>query len=250
MAEGRELEICVETLQACHAAVEGGADRIELCAALSEGGVTPGKGFLREALAAVALPVHMLIRPRSGHFFYTPAEFRMICADIEVAIEAGAAGIVVGMLTQDRQVDMTRMVEVVRRAEGRAVTFHRAFDQACDLAKSLEVLLELGCSRVLTSGGRPTVTEGFDSLAMLAGQAAGRIRIAAGGGVTLGNAAELMSIQGLDLHASLRPKTAAAGGDPLWHAPVSHVSVDAVRALSHIVHTKDVVRSFGDCQVT
>lgn len=248
MPTGRELEICAETLQGCHAAMEGGADRIELCAALSEGGVTPGYGFLREALEAVALPLHVLVRPRSGDFSYSPAEFRMICTDIDAAVEAGAAGIVVGVLTPDRQVNVTCMAEVMRRARGRSVTFHRAFDQTGDLARSLEVLLELGCSRVLTSGGRPTVTEGVDSLAKLTEQAAGRIRIAAGGGVTLENAMQLTSIRGLDLHASLRPKSAARMGDPLWQSSTGHLSVEAVRALSRIVHTANTVDPVGSSQ--
>ncbi|SEB48463.1 copper homeostasis protein CutC [Terriglobus roseus] len=232
----RELEICVETLQACEAAEAGGADRIELCAALSEGGVTPGPGFLREALASVDLPIHVLIRPRSGDFHYSEAEFRMICTDIETAMTAGAAGIVVGMLTADRQVDRVRMLEVMRLAKRRSVTFHRAFDQSNDLPVSLDVLIDLGCSRILTSGGRPTVTEGRESLARLAQQAAGRLRVAAGGGVTLENASSLTAIPGLDLHASLRPKSAPVVGDVLWQPATGNISVDAVRTLSSIVH--------------
>jgi copper homeostasis protein len=232
----RELEICVETLQACQAAQQGGADRIELCAALSEGGVTPGAGFLREALASVDLPIHVLVRPRSGDFFYTDAEFRMICTDIDTAIHAGAAGIVVGMLTPDRRVDRVRMSEVMRRAAGKSVTFHRAFDQAADIPASLEVLIDLGCSRILTSGGKPTVTEGRESLARLAEQAAGRIRIAAGGGVKIENAHQFTAIPSLDLHASLRPKAATVVDDVLWQPSTGNISVDAVRILSDIVH--------------
>jgi copper homeostasis protein len=232
----RELEICVETLQACEAAAEGGADRIELCAALSEGGVTPGAGFIREALSSVALPIHVLVRPRSGDFFYSEAEFRMICTDIETALAGGAAGIVVGMLTADRHVDRVRMLELMRLANGESVTFHRAFDQTKDLPASLDVLIDLGCSRILTSGGKPTVTEGRASLARLTEQAAGRIRIAAGGGVTLENASTFTAIPGLDLHASLRPKAAPVVGDVLWQPPTGNISVDAVRTLSSIVH--------------
>ena len=242
MPKTRELEICVETLQACHAAAEGGADRIELCAALSEGGVTPGPGFVREALAAVALPIHVLIRPRSGDFFYSDAEFRMICTDVDAAIAAGAAGIVVGMLTADRQVDRVRMTEVMQRAQGRSVTFHRAFDQAHDLSALLEGLIELGCDRILTSGGKPTVTEGRASLARLAEQAAGRIRIAAGGGITLDNALQFTAVAGLDLHASLRPKVEAVADDPLWQVAAGNISVDAVRTLSGIVHAASSAR--------
>jgi copper homeostasis protein len=238
----RELEICVETLQACEAAAKGGADRIELCAALSEGGVTPGAGFLREALASVALPIHVLIRPRGGDFFYSEAEFRMICTDVDTALSAGAAGVVVGMLTAHRQVDRLRMIEVMQRAEGRAVTFHRAFDQAADLPSSLDLLIDLGCGRVLTSGGKPTVVEGRSSLQGLTMHAAGRIRVAAGGGVTIANAPQFTTIPGLDLHASLRPKAAPMAGDVLWQPSAGNISVDAVRTLSEIVHTAETAR--------
>jgi copper homeostasis protein len=232
----RELEICVETLQACQAATEGGADRIELCAALTEGGVTPGRGFQQEVFAAIPIPVHVLVRPRSGDFVYSAAEFRMLCADVDDALASGAAGVVLGTLTPDHAIDPQRTAELIRRAEGRSVTFHRAFDRVTDQAEALRILIDLGCDRILTSGGKPTVTEGRESLARLTEQAAGRIRIAAGGGVTLANAPGLAEIAGLDLHASLRPKAAAPTGDPLWLPPVGNISVDAVRTLSGIVH--------------
>jgi copper homeostasis protein len=234
------LEICVETLQACQAAAEGGADRIELCAALSEGGVTPSRGFLQEALAAVPIPIHVLIRPRSGDFLYSPAEFRMLCADVDDALASGAAGVVLGVLTPDHAIDQPRTAELIRRSEGRSVTFHRAFDRVTDQSESLRILIDLGCNRILTSGGKPTVTEGRESLAMLTEQAAGRIRIAAGGGVTLENARGLTEIAGLDLHASLRPKAAAFAGDVLWQASAGNISVDAVRTLSGIAHADAV----------
>jgi copper homeostasis protein len=233
----RELEICVETLQACEAAQQGGADRIELCAALTEGGVTPSLGFLKEALAAVTIPIHALIRPRSGDFVYSDAEFRMLCADVEGALSVGAAGIVVGVLTPDRSIDRARAAELIRLAKGRSVTFHRAFDHAVNLAESLDLLIDLGCNRILTSGGKPNVTEGRESLAALTNQAAGRIRIAAGGGVTLQNASTLTAVPGLDLHASLRPKVVASHvNDALWQPFAGYISEEAVRTLSTTVH--------------
>ena len=241
MSIRRELEICAETLQACSTAAEGGANRIELCAALSEGGVTPSLGFLREVVAAVPLPIHVLIRPRISDFCYSAAEFRMMCADADSALAAGGAGIVIGILTPDHVIDQPKMAQIARLAQGRSVTFHRAFDQTPNLLQSLQVLLELGYSRVLTSGGRPTVMEGREMLAKLTQLAAGRIRIAAGGGVTLNNAAQLTTIQGLDIHASLRPKAPLASGDPLWNAPAIEISVDAVRALSGIVDRADLL---------
>jgi len=233
----RELEVCAETLQACEAANAGGADRIELCAALSEGGVTAGVGFLREAIAASTIPVHALVRPRSGGFVYSATEFRMACADAEMALSLGAAGIVVGMLTADGDVDVSQTAELIRIANGRPVTFHRAFDLARDLYESLRMVIDLGCSRVLTSGGQPTVMEGLEMLIELTEIAAGRIRIAAGGGVSLQNALLLAQVPGLDLHGSLRRKAKVeAVQDVLWQQMDARVHVEDVLAMAAIVH--------------
>lgn len=233
----RELEICAETLQACEAANAGGADRIELCAALSEGGVTAGVGFLREAIAASHIPVHALVRPRSGGFVYSASEFRMACADTEMALSLGAAGIVVGALTPDGSVDVAQTAELIRIANGRPVTFHRAFDLARDLHESLRVVIDLGCSRVLTSGGEPTVMEGLEMLIELTEIAEGRIRIAAGGGVSLQNAALLAQVPGLDVHGSFRrkPKTEEVR-DVLWQQGEARVEVEDVRLVAELMH--------------
>ncbi len=237
----RELELCVETLQGCEAALAGGADRIELCAALDESGLTPSRGFQRVAFDTVAMPVHVLIRPRDGNFVYSDAEFRMMCLDVDDALAQGAAGVVVGVLTTESGIARDRLATLMRLAAGRPVTFHRAFDHTPDLPASLEILAEAGCDRILTSGGRPTVTEGLPTLRQLAAQAAGRLRIAAGGGVTMTNAPALIEVDGLDLHASLRtkmPGTPPTAADPLWNeaAGPKAVSVDAVRKLSAMVH--------------
>lgn len=232
----RQLEICAETLQACDAANAGGADRIELCAALGQGGVSPSRGLLAEALFAVRIPVHVLIRPRTGDFQYSPAEFRAVCRDAEDALAAGAAGLVVGTLTPGHEIDARSLAELIRRSNGRPVTFHRAFDQVQNLPQALETLIDLGCDRVLTSGGSPTVDAGIICLQDLVAQARGRIRIAAGGGVTFENAARLAAVPGLDLHASLRSKNIVPAADPLWTVERGTLPVEAVRALTRIVH--------------
>lgn len=233
----RELEICAETLQACEAANAGGADRIELCAALSEGGVTAGVGFLREAIAASSIPVHALVRPRSGNFVYSATEFRMACADAEMAFSLGATGIVVGTLTADGSIDTAQTAELIRIANGRPVTFHRAFDLARDLHESLRVIIDLGCSRVLTSGGQPNVMEGLEMLLELTQISAGWIRIAAGGGVSLQNAPLLAKVPGLDLHGSFRRKPHAADvRDVLWQQGEARVEVEDVRVVAELVH--------------
>lgn len=233
----RELEVCAETLPAVEAANAGGADRIELCAALGEGGVTAGVGFLREAIALSKIPVHALVRPRSGGFVYSAVEFRMVCADAEAALSLGAAGIVVGSLTADGSVDVVQTAELIRIADGKPVTFHRAFDLTRDLHEALRVVMDLGCSRVLTSGGQPMVMDGLAMLRELTHMAAGNIRIAAGGGVNLQNAALLAQVPGLDLHGSFRrkPKTEAVR-DVLWQQAAPWVEAEDVRAVAALLH--------------
>jgi copper homeostasis protein len=216
----RELEICTESLQACNAAATGGANRIELCSALGEGGVTPSRGLIRAAVEQSSLPVHVLIRPRVGNFVFTKEEFRIMCDDVEDVLALRAAGVVVGALTPRGEVDRDQTATLVRLAHGLPVTFHRAFDHTRDLTEQLEVIINLGCSRVLTSGGMPTVTQGRAMLDKLTKHAAGRIRIAAGGGVTLQAAEHLRNIEGLDFHASVRRRgkpSSMSIADPLWN---------------------------------
>lgn len=177
-------------------------DRIELCAALSTGGVTPSVGLI-EAAVGTGIPVHVLVRPREGGFDYDDAEKRMIVADVVCAMRAGAAGIVVGGLAGG-SVDL----DLVRRAQDAAgsgdVTFHRAFDQAADLFAALDALVTAGVTRVLTSGARPSAAEALDVLPALVARAAGGIQIMAGAGITSRNAAAIAAT-GVDaLHASVK----------------------------------------------
>ena len=239
MSDGRELEICAESLQACEAARLGGADRIELCSALETGGVTPSHGLIGAACRDGGLPVHVLVRPRAGNFVYTEAEFRAMCADVEHALGMGAAGIVTGVLEEDGRVDCDRLRALVRLAAGKPVTFHRAIDLSRDLLGALDDAMEAGCARVLTSGGEPSALRGREQIKTMVQAGAGRIRIAAGGGVTAETAVELMRVRGLDLHASLRGavREREAKLDPLWRSSMEGwVRVDDVRMLADIVH--------------
>jgi copper homeostasis protein len=215
-----QLEICAETPQACLAAFEGGAHRIEICAALNEGGITPSDGLIRGAIAAAnGLPVYVILRPRSGNFVYSDAEFRIMCADLEHAGSLGASGFAAGILTSDGTVDELRMRHLIRLAGDKEVTFHRAFDHTQNLKEALERIIAIGCQRVLTSGGKPTVREGMNTIGELVQQATHRLRIAAGGGVTPTIAAELRRIANVDVHVSLRRKnrfSASPIQDPLW----------------------------------
>lgn len=217
-----QLEICAETPQACLAAFEGGAQRIEVCSALSDGGVTPSDGLIRAAVAAAnGLPVYALLRPRTGNFVYSDVEFEVMCADLEHAASLGAAGFVTGILTQNLTVDEKRMGKLISLAGKKEVTFHRAFDHTQNLKEALERIIDIGCRRLLTSGGKPTVQAGMKAIAELHYQARNRLRVAAGGGVTRSVAAELRRMANVDLHMSLRRKSRTGDSgfeDPLWDA--------------------------------
>ncbi len=240
-----ELEICAETLQACEAAREGGADRIELCSALSESGLTPSHGLIRAAIERGGLPVHVLLRPRGGDFVYSDAEYETMREDLRHAAALGAAGVVLGLLHRDGSVDRERTAALVALAGPLPVTFHRAFDRSRDLPQSLETIIGCGCARLLTSGGEPTAAQGVGMLRQLARQAAGRLRIAAGGGVRPQTAASLIGQVRVDLHASLRTIVRAAvssqAPDPLWNSPESgspeaaQVSAGDVRQLASLL---------------
>lgn len=199
------FELCAETVEACIAAQEGAADRIELCSALSEDGLTPSYGLVRVALDRCNVPIHVLLRPRAGDFFYSDAEYAVIREDLLHLRDTGVSGFVLGFLRADKTVDMERTRALVELAAPLEVTFHRAFDSTPSMEQALEDVVATGCHRVLTSGGKPDVMTGAAELAKLVKQAAGRIEIAAGGGLRLEDAAELArTTHAKHFHGSLR----------------------------------------------
>lgn len=199
------FELCSESIDACLLARDAGADRIELCSALSEGGLTPSHGLIREAVARSGLPVHVLLRPRGGDFVYTDAEFDVMREDLKHLRLLGVSGVVLGVLREDGTVDIERNRELVLMAAELEVTFSRAFDHTASLEDALEDVITIGCQRVLTSGGERDVVSGGKSLARLLEQAAGRIHIAVGGGLRLKNAAAVARITGAQhFHGSIR----------------------------------------------
>ncbi|HWZ52919.1 MAG TPA: copper homeostasis protein CutC [Granulicella sp.] len=204
------FELCAESVEACDAGRDGGAHRIELCSALSEGGLTPSHGLIRAAIERSGLPVHVLLRPRSGDFLYTTAELEVMRDDLKYARSLGASGAVLGFLHADGSVDIERASEFVALAGPLEVTFHRAFDYAAAHEQALEAVIAAGCSRVLTSGGERDVVRGATPLALLVKQAAGRIDIAVGGGLRLNNAAGVARVTGArHFHGSLRRRVAS-----------------------------------------
>ncbi len=199
------FELCAETRAACLHARRGGADRIELCTALAVGGLTPPPALVRAVVARSGVPVHVLLRPTATTFRSSPEIFSAIRQSLDQAKQAGAAGVVLGLLREDGRVDLERTRTLVALAHPLPVTFHRAFDATPDLSEALEDVIAAGCARVLTSGGAPDVLTGAPALARLVKQAGERIEVAVGGGLRLANAQVVAQRTGAHhFHASLR----------------------------------------------
>lgn len=201
-----QFEICSNSVESCIAAQDGGANRVELCAGIPEGGTTPSYGEIataREVLTTTRL--HVIIRPRGGDFLYSPIEVKTMLKDIDVAKQLGADGVVFGCLTADGEIDLPVMRELMKASEGLSVTFHRAFDVCRDAKKALEQIIDLGCNRILTSGQQPTAELGIPLLKDLQQQAAGRIILLAGCGVNEKNISRIAKETGIqEFHFSAR----------------------------------------------
>lgn len=199
------LEIATTDFETTRTAVAGGADRVELCAGLSEGGITASKGLLKLCRQKFDIPIYPIIRPRSGDFLYSNEEFEIMKQDVLLSKELGFEGVVLGLLNVDGTVDLSRMSELIDAAYPLEVTFHRAFDRCLDPAAALEQLVGLGCERILTSGQQPTAPEGIQLIASLQAQAANRIIVMPGSGVRADSIIELAIVTHcIEFHTSLR----------------------------------------------
>ena len=191
-------EICVDSVAGVAAAKTAGAARVELCADLIEGGITPSRGMIRRARSVAGIGLHVIIRPRGGDFLFDDDEFVVMQGDIDAAKEEGADGVVIGLLTAEALIDAERTRRLIARARPLAVTFHRAFDMTADPFAALDTLIGLGVDRVLTSGQEETVLEGLPLIAELIRRAGDRIIIMPGGGITARNIGRIV--------AAARPK--------------------------------------------
>lgn len=203
------FELAVQDPAGIDVAARVGADRIELCAALAVGGVTPSAALIERATAG-AVPVHVLIRPRGGDFAYSSDEVDVIERDVRLACAQGAAGVVVGG-TRGGRIDAELVRRVVAAAGGAEVTFHRAVDVIGDRVAAVAALAALGVDRVLTSGGAASAVDGRDELARMVAAAGSGIQIMAGGGVTSATAPDILATGVHALHASAKRVLAGAG---------------------------------------
>jgi len=205
------IEACVDSVESAIQAQAGGAGRVELCAALGEGGTTPSSGTIQVAREHLTIGLFVLVRPRGGDFRYTSEEYETMTRDVTAAKALGADGVVVGALTESGQVDRDGVRRLIEAAHPLPVTFHRAFDASRDLDEALDVLQELGVRRVLTSGGERTAETGIPVLKRLVARAGERIRILAGGGIDETNAARIVRETGVrEIHLrGTRPRASS-----------------------------------------
>ncbi|HAL23059.1 MAG TPA: copper homeostasis protein CutC [Stenotrophomonas sp.] len=238
MSAALTLEIASNSLASALAAQAGGADRIELFDNLGEGGTTPSFASIAIARERLQIPLFVLVRPRPGDFHYDALETELMLRDITQCRALGCDGVVIGALDVHGGIDMPLCRELVQAAGPLQVTFHRAFDAARDLPAALEQVIELGCTRVLSSGGQVSAEAGSSMLAALVAQAAGRIRVMAGAGIGPANIARIARLTGCsELHASAKGLRRSAmqfqnpllrGLDPDWHQ-TSTATVAALR---------------------
>jgi copper homeostasis protein len=204
------IEIATNDFVTTKAAVDGGADRIELCGALSEGGITPSYGIIKNCREAFTTQLFPIIRPRGGDFLYTEQEFMVMLDDVKKCKELGCDGVVIGLLDKQGNIDTERTARLIDEAYPLRITFHRAFDRCNDPFLALEQLIKLGCERILTSGQKPNVMDGIELVTQLIAAANGRIIIMPGSGVRKENIQELAGKTGaIEFHSSLRGKASS-----------------------------------------
>jgi copper homeostasis protein len=220
------LEICVDSVESACIAEEAGAGRLELCSALSEGGITPSQGLISMVRNNVSIDLNVIIRPRSGDFLYNDAEFSVMRHDIDAAGEAGANGIVTGILLSDGNIDIDRMIRLVDYAYPMNVTFHRAFDMCHDPYKAVEDVIATGAKRLLTSGHAKNAIEGINLIKEMVEIAGDNLIIMPGCGIDEFNIASISRATGtrefhlsartnIDSQMTFRRKGINMGGQPI-----------------------------------
>lgn len=242
------IEVCAQSVESALAAQEGGADCVELCANLAEGGTTPSMGTLAVARQKVKIPIRVLLRPRGGDFLYSDIEYEVMKQDIDIVKKIGVDGIVIGILKTDGQIDITRCRDLINEARPLSVTFHRAFDMTADPFRALKDIAALGCDRILTSGQERDALTGSPLLAELVKRAGNRIAIMPGAGIDDVNCAQIIALTGaVMLHLTGQRMTESAmlfrnpkiamGSEGMPEYNISATDVDRIRRVRKIVDT-------------
>lgn len=200
-----KYEVCVDNMSSVEIAAQAEVDRLELCSALSLGGLTPSYAFIKASLQFTGLQHYVMIRPRAGDFLFDEADITVMLSDIKIAKSLGAHGVVIGALKPNREIDVKTCERLIKAADGMGVTFHRAFDLCRDAETALEQIIDLGCERLLTSGQEKNAWLGRVRIAQLLERAAGRISIMPGAGINADNAFEIVDTTGVnEIHFSAK----------------------------------------------
>lgn len=204
MVKKIQIEVCAYSLESCISAEKAGANRIELCSGLYEGGLTPPIGLILESIKSVNIDIFAMVRPRGGDFFYSQSELRVIYSEIEAIKKTNLAGIVIGFLKKNGEVDTQKLKEIVDISYPLKVTFHRAIDLTPNPFDALNTIIECGCIRILTSGQQNFAIDGIETIEKLVKMANNKIEIMAGSGIDVQNAGKfiLKNIDALHLSAS------------------------------------------------
>jgi copper homeostasis protein len=233
------VEVCIDSVESAVATQAGGAARVELCAALDEGGLTPSAGMIELVRKKISIGLQVMIRPRPGDFLYSGLEFETMMRDIAAAKRLGANGVVIGVLNRDQTVDVSRTKKLVELARPLSVTFHRAFDEVRDQFAALEDIVALGIDRILTSGGMPSISDGVLTVKKLVESAGDRVAVMAGSGITMRNAGEIVARTGVkEVHvrsAVTRARPAGEGKSSQHGLPPPVVDAASVRELVAIL---------------
>lgn len=233
------IEIATSDFPSTKAAVQGGADRIELCDNLSEGGTTQSYGTIKLCREKLQVALFPIIRPRGGDFLYSSDEYEIMLRDMKMCKDLGCDGVVIGLLNADGSIDIARTKKLVDLAYPLEVTFHRAFDRCRDPFEALEQLIEIGCTRILTSGQQPAAPDGADLIAQLVKKAEDRIVVMPGSGVRKENIKSLAEKTGAtEFHSSLRTKVES--GMQYRHPAFAN----SAESYSHYSVIADEVRAF------
>ncbi len=201
------IEIATSDFFTTKSAVEGGADRIELCANLAEGGTTPSYGHILQCREAFGVLIYPIIRPRGGDFLFTDEEFSIMLQDVKLCRQLNCDGVVTGLLNADGSIDIKRTAKLIEAAYPLGVTFHRAFDRCSNPFEAMGQLIQIGCERILTSGQKPAAPDAVEFIDQLNRQADGRIIIMPGSGVRKENIKMIAEKTGCtEFHSSLRSK--------------------------------------------
>ena len=238
----RKLEICCYTAESAILAEAAGAHRIELCDNYAEGGTTPSFATIQKVIENLEAPVNVIVRPRGGDFLYSKLEYEIIKEDIRKIKTLGANGVVVGLLTADGEIDLGRTEAIMELVGNMEVTFHRAFDMCKDQYKALDQLIELGVTRILTSGRMNSALEGADLIGKLVQKAQNNIIIMPGGGVNEKNISELIhTTNALEYHSSA--KTLVQGKMDFQNELVSMSGNANSKEFNHISVEQEQVKS-------